>query len=179
MSTIKIHIAREEHAEALAHLGTTTYVESHGHFISDKNDLVQYIATAFSLSTTKKELNDSKNRFYIVYADDLPVGYAKLVLQKNHESVPSTNACRLERIYILSDFIHLKIGQRLLKHLVEKAVSLQFEVMWLSVYVKNHRAIRFYEKNDFENVGELYFLVNGKEYENIVFSKKIDSNFRK
>ena len=45
--------------------------------------------------------------------------------------------------------------------------------MWLSVYIKNNRAIRFYQKNEFKNVGELNFIVNGKEYENIVFQKKI------
>ena len=44
--------------------------------------------------------------------------------------------------------------------------------MWLSVYVKNNRAIRFYQKNEFKNVGELNFLVNGKDYENIIILKK-------
>lgn len=42
-----------------------------------------------------------------------------------------------------------------------------------SIDDKNHRAIRFYEKNEFKDVGELSFLVNGKHYPNIVFSKRI------
>ncbi len=170
---IKIKIAKEADAAMLSDLGKTTYVESHGQFIKNENDLIKYIDEAFSVSKTKQDLNNTKHLFYIIYADDLPVGYAKLVVGAMHESVASQNNCRLERIYILNEFIPLKIGQQLLTFVEEKAKALQLDTMWLSVYIKNKRAIRFYERNEFKNVGELNFLVNGKEYENIVFSKKI------
>ena len=170
---IKITIAKEVNAEVLALLGRITYIESHGEYIDNKNDLLKYCNTTFSVSKTKQDLNNSKYLFYIIYVNDLPVGYAKLVLNAIHESVPSQNNCRLERIYILNDFIPLKLGQQLLIFLEEKAKELQLDTMWLSVYIKNNRAIRFYQKNEFKNVGELNFLVNGKGYENTIFSKKI------
>jgi len=170
---IKIEKVKEENAAILALLGRLTYAESHGHFIDDKNDLLKYLGKNFSVSNTKQDINNPKNLFYIIYADDLPVGYAKLVLNAIHESVASQNNCRLERIYILNDFIPLKIGQQFLAFLEDKAKALQLDTMWLSVYIKNNRAIRFYERNEFKNAGELNFIVNGKEYENIVFSKNI------
>ncbi|WP_299158059.1 GNAT family N-acetyltransferase [uncultured Tenacibaculum sp.] len=170
-----IHIRKTEEADAevLALLGRITYTESHGHFIDDKKDLFEYNNKAFSISKTKLDLNHPNNLFYIVYVDDLPVGYAKLVLNGTHETITSLNNCRLERIYILNEFIPLKIGQQFLTFLEEKSKDLQLDTMWLSVYVKNERAIRFYQKNQFKNVGKLNFIVNGKEYDNIVFSKKI------
>lgn len=170
---VKIKIAKEVNTDVLALLGRLTYVESHSHFIDDKNDLLKYLDDVFSIFKTKQDINNPKNLFYIIYVDNLPVGYAKLVLNAIHESVVSRNNCRLERIYILNDFIPLKIGQQFLTFIEEKAKALQLDTMWLSVYIKNNRAIRFYQKNEFKNVGELNFLVNGKEYENIVFSKKI------
>lgn len=170
---IKIKIATEANTEVLALLGRLTYAESHGDFIDDKNDLLKYLDENFSISKTKQDINNTKHLFYIMYADDLPVGYAKLVVNAKHESVASQNNCRLERIYILNDFIPLKIGQQFLTFVEEKAKELKLDTMWLSVYIKNNRAIRFYERNEFKNVGELNFIVNGKEYENIVFSKKI------
>ena len=169
---IKIKIAKEADTDVLARLGRATYVESHGHFIANETDLLNYINDAFSVSKTKQDLNNPKNLFYIIYTDDLPVGYAKLVLNATHKSVASQNNCRLERIYVLNDFIPLKIGQQFLSFLEEKAKALHLDTMWLSVYIKNYRAIRFYERNEFKNVGELNFLVNGKEYENTIFSKK-------
>ncbi len=170
---IKIQIAKEADTEVLALLGRITWAESHGHYIDDKNNLLKYLNLNFSISKTKQEINNSKNLFYIIYVDDLPVGYAKLVVNAINESVASQNNCRLERIFIQNEFIPLKIGQQLLTFVEEKAKELQLDTMWLTVYIKNKRAIRFYERNEFKNVGELNFLVNGKEYENIVFSKKI------
>jgi len=170
---IKIREVKEADTHILALLGRITYTESHSHFIDDQKDLSKYNDDAFSVSKTKQDLNNPKNLFYIVHVNDLPVGYAKLVLNAMHESVVSQNNCRLERIYILNDFIPLKIGQRLLTFVEEKVKALQLDTIWLSVYIKNNRAIRFYQKNEYEDVGELNFLVNGKEYENIVFSKKL------
>jgi ribosomal protein S18 acetylase RimI-like enzyme len=171
---IEIKRATEGDAEVLALLGRITYVESHGHFIDDKNDLLSFNNEAFSISQTKQDLKDFKKLFFIIYVDELPVGYAKLSLNEIHKSIVSQNNCRLDKIYILNDFIPLKIGQQLLTFLEKKAKELQLDTMWLCVYIKNDRAIRFYQKNEFKNVGELNFLVNGKEYENIIFSKNLE-----
>lgn len=170
---IKVKLAKEADTEVLALLGRVTWAESHGHYIDDKNDLLKYLNENFSVSKTKQDINNSKHLFYIIYVNDLPVGYAKLILNSKQESVASKNNCRLERIFILNEFIPLKIGLQLLTFVEEKAKALQLDTMWLSVYIKNNRAIRFYEKNEFKNVGELNFIVSGKSYENIVFSKKI------
>lgn len=171
---IKIKIATEADIDVLALIGRLTWTESHGPYIDDKNDLIKYLDANFSISKTKQDMDSPKYLFYIIYADDIPAGYAKLVLNAANESVTSQNNCRLERIFILNDFIPLKIGQQLLTFVEEQAKTLQLDTMWLSVYIKNNRAIRFYERNEFKNVGELNFIVNGKEYGNIVFSKKIN-----
>lgn len=170
---IKIRKAKKADTEVLALLGRLTWSESHGQYIDDKNNLLKYLDENFSISKTKQEINNSKNLFYIIYVDDLPVGYAKLIVNKKQENIASENICQLERIFIQNEFIPLKIGQQLLTFVEEKAKELQLDTMWLSVYIKNNRAIRFYERNEFINVGELNFLVDGKEYENIVFSKRI------
>ncbi len=170
---IKIKSAKEADTDVLALLGRLTYAESHGHFIDDKNNLLKHLDENFSVPKTKQDLNNPKNLFYLIYVDDLPVGYAKLIVNAKHKSIVSQNNCCLEKIYILNDFIPLKIGQQLLTFVEEKAKALQLDTMWLSVYIKNNRAIRFYERNEYKNVGELNFIVNGKSYENIVFSKKL------
>ncbi len=168
---IKIKLANKVNTEVLALLGNITYTESHGHFIDDKNDLMKYNENAFSVSKTEQDINDPKNIFYIIYKNDLPIGYAKLVLNAINKNVVSQNNCQLERIYILNDFIPLKIGQQFLTFLEEKVKELQLDTMWLSVYHKNLRAIRFYERNGFKKVGDTTFLVNEKAYKNLVFEK--------
>lgn len=170
---IKIKKANESDTEVLALLGRLTWAESHGHYIADKNNLLKYLDENFSVAKTKENVRHPKQLYYIIYADDLPVGYAKLIVNALQENVVSQNSCRLERIFILSDFIPLKVGKQLLDYVEAQAKALKLDAMWLSVYIKNKRAIKFYEKNEFKNVGELNFLVNGTEYENIVFSKEV------
>ncbi len=170
---IKIKKAKKTDIEILALLGRLTWAESHGHYIDDKNNLLKYLDENFSVSKTEQNINNPKQLFYIMYADDLPIGYAKLIVNAIQENVASQNNCRLERIFILNDFIPLKIGKQLLTYVEEQAKALQLDTMWLSVYIKNKRAIRFYERNEFKNVGDLNFIVNGKSYENIVFSKEL------
>lgn len=170
---IRIKKAKKSDTEVLALLGRLTWAESHGHYIDDKNNLLKYLDENFSVSITKQNINNPKQLFYIIYVDDLPIGYAKLIVNAIQENIVSQNNCRLERIFILNDFIPLKVGKQLLTFVEDQAKSLKLDTMWLSVYIKNNRAIRFYEKNEFKNVGELNFIVNGKSYENIVFSKKL------
>lgn len=166
--------AKESDAEVLALMGLVTYNESHGQFIENKEDLKRYNETAFSISKTKKDIQNTSNVFFIIYANDTPAGYAKLVLNSNNESVISGKNCQLERIYVLQEFIPLKMGYKLLAFLEHEAVNLGFENMWLSVYVKNQRAIKFYQKHGYRIVGESVFMVNGQGYDNIVFSKKLE-----
>jgi len=170
---INIKIATKANTEVLALLGRQTWAESHGHYIEDKNDIFKYLNESFSVSKTKQLLNDPNQYFYIIYADDAPDGYAKLIVNASNENVDSENSCRLERIFILKDFIPLKIGKQSLTFIEEQAKTLKSDEMWLTVYIKNKRAIRFYEKNKFENVGDISFVVSGKSYHNIVFSKTI------
>ncbi len=170
---IKILLAKEVDSEVLALLGRVTWAESHGGYIEDKDELLQYLNKNFSVAKTKQDINNPKHLFYIVYVDDLPVGYAKLVVHAKNKNIASKNNCRLERIFIQNEFIPLKIGQQLLTFVEKKAKALQLDTMWLSVYIKNNRAIRFYERNEFKNVGALNFLVDGRAYDNIVFSKTI------
>lgn len=168
---IKIERATEIKAEVLALLARVTYIESHGHFIDDKSDLEKYLNDAFSVSKILEEINHSNYFFFLIYVDDLPVGYSKLILNAKNESVNINKNCRLDKIYILNDFIPLKIGQQLFKFTEDKAKELGLETLWLCVYIKNNRGIRFYEKNGFKNIGTMDFRVNGKPYENILFEK--------
>ena len=73
---IKIKLAKEADTTILALLGRVTWAESHGQYIDDKNNLLQYLDKNFSVSTIREAITNPKNLFYIVYVDDLPVAYA-------------------------------------------------------------------------------------------------------
>ena len=172
-TTHKIKLATANDVELLALLGRVTFRESHGDYIEDKTNLNDYLDTSFSFETTQKQVNDSNNIYFIIYKNNFPVGYSKLVLNATSPFIPNKRSCRLERIYVLDEFISQKFGIDLLNKTIEKAQELNFEVIWLSVYIKNTKAINFYLKNNFEEVGSISFKISKQGYENPILAKKL------
>lgn len=170
---IDIRLASRKDIEVLALLGRITYTESHGHFIADKKDLLAYNNKTFSKEKITLDFDNKNNLYHIIYVDNLPVGYSKIILNTPFEGKNDKTSCRLERIYILSDFIPQKLGYKFLQFIEQTAKKHNATSLWLSVYIKNEKAINFYKRNDFTNIGELNFLVNGKAYDNLVLSKEI------
>ena len=83
------------------------------------------------------------------------------------------NSCKLQRLYILNDFIALKIGSQLQDLILEKAKELNFTSIWLTAYYKNIKGLRFYDRYGFKQIGSIDFFVGETNYENLVFAKKL------
>ena len=64
-----------------------------------------------------------------------------------------------------------KVGKFLLEHAIYSAKQKQKKYIWLSVWKKNERALRFYEQNGFYRIGTHCFIL-GKD-------RQIDHNMRK
>lgn len=171
---LQIRRATELDATIIALLGRVTFTESHGKHITDKSDLLAYLDKSFNVEQIKSELNNLNNFFWIAFKDNLPVGYAKLVINSESEFLDTKNVARFERIYVLADFLHLKVGHQLQNLVFEKATELKFDWIWLTVYIKNYRAINFYTKNNYKNVGTIIFTVGNEKHDNTVFAKKLE-----
>ena len=170
---IDIRIAKISDAEYISLLGRITYTESHGGYIEDKENLQAFYKKYYSVSRIREEISDAKNIFWIVFSDELPVGFAKLSLGLKHPVSEEKNSCKLERLYILNDFIALKIGSKLQDIILNKATNLKFQSIWLSAYYKNTKAIQFYKKYGFKKVGEMDFFVGETNYPNLIFAKNL------
>ena len=170
---IKIRRATPTDAIHIALLGRITYTESHGGYIDEKEDLLNFYNEYYSVSKIRAELNNEENLFWIVFYDELPIGFAKLSLHIKYPESTEISSCKLQRLYILNDFIGLKIGSRLQEIILKKAADLKFKNIWLTAYYKNKKGIKFYERYGFIKSGKVDFFVGDSNYENLIFVKKI------
>ena len=154
---IQIKLAKESDSEFIALLGRITFTESFGHLFRDKNDLLDYYERTFSVQKIRNGINNPKNIFWIASINDLPVAYAKLKLDSRSEFINSESICQLQKIYVLKDFLSMKIGLKLQDTLLDTAKEKGFNEIWLSVYKENERAINLYIKNDFHQIGNHKF----------------------
>ncbi len=173
-SKIEIRIANKNDAEFIALLGRVTFTETFGHFFKDKQDLFNYYNATFSVDKIENSISKPNNVYWIAFVDRLPVGYAKLKLKSTSEFIALDNACQLQKIYVLNDFLSMKIGFNLQNLILEKAKEKGNSCIWLSVLKSNERAINFYRKNGFEQIGNHDFKIGKESFEFIAMSKDLE-----
>ena len=173
MDTVEIRLAQEEDAQFIALLGRVTFTETFGHLFRDQNDLIDYYNETFSVQKIEDGIRKQNNVFWIAFVNRLPVGYAKLKLHSRSEFIESKDVCQLQKIYVVRDFLSMRIGFELQESLLKKAKELGFSQIWLSVLNSNERAINFYEKTGFEKIGNHDFQIGKENFEFTAMLKTI------
>ena len=170
---ITIREAGIEDAQNITHLGATTFDQSFGHLFKDRNDLINYFESTFSLDKIRNSIAKKNNVYWMVLDKDKPVGYAKILLNTTSEFIEHFVVCKLQRIYFLADYNSKGIGSTLQQLITEKAIECQQKYMWLSVLKENEKAIRFYKKNNYKIVGEHPFSIGKENFEFWVMSTQL------
>lgn len=173
-SKIEIRLANKDDSKFIALLGRVTFTETFGHFFSDKQDLLDYYNSTFSVDKIENSFSKPNNIYWIAFVDRLPVGYAKLKLNSQSEFISERNVCQLQKIYVLKDFLSMKIGFELQNLLLNKAIEKKISKIWLSVLNSNERAINFYLKNGFVEIGNHDFQIGKENFEFIAMSKRLE-----
>lgn len=151
--------ATESIAELLADIGRQTFIESHGHS-APKEDIDNYINGNYSSEVFQEELSATENIYHIIYYEGKPVGFSKIILNYPTENIETKNVTKLERIFLLKEFYHLKLGLELFRFNVELSKSNNQAGMWLFVWTENERAYNFYLKNGFAIIGSHDFKIS-------------------
>lgn len=173
MNTLEIKLAEKEDARLISLLGRVTFTETFGHLYRDRQDLLNYYDKTFSVKKIESSIGKPSNIFWIAFVNRLPVGYAKLKLNSESKFIDTGKVCQLQKIYVLKDFLSMKIGFELQTRLLAKAKDLGFERIWLSVLDSNERAVNFYRKSGFEAIGNHDFRIGKEVFEFIAMGKTI------
>ncbi len=150
-------------AKLLVRIGKSSFLESHG-MSASQEDIDAYVKLKFNVSTFKEELQDSSNHFYIIYHHQIPAGYSKIIFDYPHEKIPFKNVTKLERLYLLKEFHHLKLGLELFNFSVQESLKNHQAGMWLFVWTENVKAFNFYNKVGFKIVGSHDFKISETHY---------------
>ncbi len=151
--------ATENDFKLLADIGRQTFIESHGES-AKKSDIDFYIKQKYSYSVFEQELADLNNIYHLIYYENQPAGYSKIILNSPHPNIQLKNVTKLERLYLLKHFYKLKLGSALFNFNIELSKSNDQSGIWLFVWKENHRAVNFYIKNGFEITGSYDFKIS-------------------
>lgn len=168
----KIRLATIDDAKDIAYLGRTTFSETFGDLFQDNGDLPQYLEKTYADTKIASSFQNDNNVFFMALVNNTPVGYAKLKIDSSTPFIAGKHIAQLQKIYVLQEYLSLKIGHGLQNAVFETAQHHKAEKIWLSVYKGNERAIRFYQKNDFSIVGHHNFSIGSHDFEFLGMAKE-------
>ena len=143
-------------AEAIATLMADCFTATFGP-LYDPADLASFL-DALTVERWRAELADPAFAFLLAEDDDAAVGFAKL----GPHSLPVTPAgamIELRQLYLRGSQQGSGLAARMMDWVIATARARGAGELFLSVYVDNHRARRFYERYGFEEIGVYTFMV--------------------
>ncbi|WP_242097135.1 GNAT family N-acetyltransferase [Sphingomonas sp. CROZ-RG-20F-R02-07] len=143
-------------AACLADLSTRAFTETFGHLYSPEN-LAAFLEK-LSVARWADELADPALRVRLAEDDGIAAGFAKI----GPPSLPFTTrgpSAELRQLYVLTPWQGAGVAYQLMDWAIDATRSLGAADLYLSVFVDNARARRFYQRYGFERVGTYDFMV--------------------
>lgn len=152
-------------AGLLATIGAETFVETFGHLYAPA-DLAAFL-TNHTVAGWTGELADPRYHVVLAMVGDDAVGYAKLG-PPSLPFEPTGTPIELRQFYVRQGWQGTGLAATLMEHMLDTARATGADELFLSVFVDNHRARRFYERYGFERVGSYDFMVGNHRDEDDV-----------
>jgi ribosomal protein S18 acetylase RimI-like enzyme len=155
--------------DALALVGVATFLETFAGIL-EAEAIIGHCAANHSADAYRAYFAKGARAWLVEMATGgAPVGFALV-------GAPDLDAARdgdieLKRIYSLSRFHGSGMGAALMRAAVDTAQG--YQRLLLGVYANNHRAIAFYRKQGFADIGTRQFNVGGHLYDDLVLARTL------
>jgi ribosomal protein S18 acetylase RimI-like enzyme len=169
-ATFQVRRATAADNVLLADLGAETFAHSFG-AANTLDDMREYLAASFSPSKQARELEEPASSFLILEHEGETVGYARLSLGPAPSSIAARKPMEIVRFYSRKEWIGKGVGPALMQECLNAAVSFGCDAVWLSVWDRNPRAIAFYRKWGFEQVGMRKFRLGSDLQNDLVMAR--------
>jgi GNAT superfamily N-acetyltransferase len=157
-------------AAALDRIFDTVFCDTFGHLYRTED--LQAFLTSFGIADWEAQLGDPAFPTRIAEVDGEPAAYAKLGPMKLPLET-TRPAILLDQLYVLKEHHGAGIAQALMDWAFAEARRRGAEELYLTVFVDNHRARRFYDRLGFTAVGRYDFMVGSHADEDIIMRKAL------
>lgn len=167
------HCAVED-VGVLATIGPATFLESFAGVL-DGNSILMHCRKEHSAEKYREYFAQPETQAWlaVVQPGDAPVGYAMLTGPELPLNDISGDDIELKRIYLFSRFQRTGIGRLLFERSLLAAKEAGKARMLLGVHAENERALAFYSKNGFKQVGVRTFQVGATVYDDLVLGRPV------
>ena len=122
-------------------------------------DMEMFLAQYYGVEQQTREMENPRTTTLLAIEGDALVGFAQLVASQPPSFVRGDAPIEIARFYVDPARHGRGIAQTLMDAVLARAREAGSGTIWLGVWERNPRAIRFYEKCGFADVGAQPFLL--------------------
>lgn len=172
LDQFSIRRAHPEDAALLADLGARAFSQAFAALNTPEN-MALYLTESFSPKKQAEELARPGSVFFLIEKDHMPAGYARLQADSTKSCITGKNPVELVRFYVLQEWVGKGVSHLLMKACLETAKISGHDVIWLSTWTTNARAIAFYHKWGYQEVGSNTFVLGEEIQEDVVMARPV------
>ena len=159
-------------APLVARLAASTFADTFA-ADNDPRDMAAYASSAFGDAIQRGELGDAANVVFVAEHAGVAVGYAMLRRHAGPACVPDRDAIELARLYAVRSAIGSGVGAALMQACLDEAAAQGCRTIWLGVWERNARAIAFYRRRGFVDVGTHAFQLGADRQTDRVMTRRV------
>ena len=164
--------AHPDDALCLGVLSTQVFLDTYApHGI--RPALAHEVLAQHSVAVYEGLLADAGVTLMVAECDGHLVGFAQVFDGLGHAQVPAAAAAELRRLYVQEGFTGRGVGRDLLRHAEKAAAARGAEMLWLTAWEGNTRALHFYPRCGYDDLGGTVYSFGGEDYPNRVFGKRV------
>ena len=136
-------------------------------------DLADEVLTRHSVAAYEALLADAGVTILLAECAGYLVGFSLVMNGMVDPRTPPGDASELRRLYVQERFTGRGLGRDLLRHAEKAAAARGAEVLWLTAWEGNARALQFYPRCGYDDVGGTVYTFGGVSYPNRLFAKRV------
>ena len=171
-ASITIRPARPDDAVCLGVLSTQVYLDTYAP-AGIRSGIARDVLANHSVARYEALLADPSRTILLAECDGCVVAFSVTADAARLESRPGVAAAELERLYVQEPFTGRGVGRDLLRHAEKAAAARGAEMLWLTAWVGNQRALRFYPRCGYDDLGETMYIFEGESHANRRFGKHV------
>lgn len=170
---LSIRKAETADAGALAVLAESTFRETFG-AANSPEDMDEHCRTSYGASIQAMEISDPARVTLLAECGGQLCGFAQLRWGQRPAGVEGESPGEIQRFYVAPAWHGKGIASELMSRCFAELAERGSDDVWLGVWEKNSRALAFYRKLGFKEVGAQVFLLGSDLQRDIVMARNRD-----